>query len=251
MYLDAYLKGEIPQEIFTELKKYNCLFDYTQEDLDCIKENQIDLLGVDYYFPIRVKARYTEYKGLFSSRVYYEDYIWSEREYNADRGWETYPKAIFDVGMRIKKEYGNKDWFVSENGIGIEGEERYRNKEGQIEDDYRIDFIKRHLSYTIEAYEKGCNCHGYLIWSFVDNVSAINSFKNRYGLLELDLKTYQRKPKKTKEIIGVFKDLSRTRLFEVEKSTSFLYFIVMSLFLSRKTIEKSCFLKFLQLFCQF
>ena len=39
--------------------------------------------------------------------------------------------------------------------------------------------------------------HGYLIWSFIDNLSAINAFKNRYGLLELDLNTYQRIPKKS------------------------------------------------------
>ena len=66
-----------------------------------------------------------------------------------------------------------------------------------IEDDYRIDFIKRHLYFTINAKEEGCHCHGYLIWSFIDNLSAINAFKNRYGLLELDLNTYKRKPKKS------------------------------------------------------
>jgi len=63
--------------------------------------------------------------------------------------------------------------------------------------EYRIDFIKRHLSYAIKAQAEGCNCHGYLIWSFIDNLSAINAFKNRYGLLELDLDTYKRIPKKS------------------------------------------------------
>ena len=66
-----------------------------------------------------------------------------------------------------------------------------------IEDDYRIEFIKEHLRYALKAKAEGCNCHGYLIWSFIDNVSAINSFKNRYGLLELDLKTQNRIPKKS------------------------------------------------------
>ena len=82
-------------------------------------------MGIDYYFPIRVQARNTPYEGPFCSKVYYEDYVWPEREYNADRGWEIYPKAILDVGRRIQKDYGNKPWFVSENGIGTEGEDRY------------------------------------------------------------------------------------------------------------------------------
>ncbi|WP_317394780.1 glycoside hydrolase family 1 protein [Faecalicoccus pleomorphus] len=197
LYLDAYCKGKIPEEIFTELEKYNCLFTYTLEDLQLIHQYPIDILGIDYYFPIRVKARKIPYDQPFSSKIYYEDYLWPKREFNADRGWEIYPKAIYDIGMRLKNEYENIDWFISENGIGIEKEGRFRNKAGIIEDDYRINFIKRHLYYTIKAKEEGCHCHGYLIWSFIDNLSAINAFKNRYGLLELDLNTYKRKPKKS------------------------------------------------------
>lgn len=197
LYLDPYLKGEIPPEIFTELEKNHCLFTYTQEDLDFIKSYQIDILGVDYYFPIRVKARESEYIGPFHPEKYYEPWVMPGRKFNADRGWEIYEKAVYDTGMRIKNDYGNKDWFISENGIGIEGEPRFRNKEGFIEDDYRIDFIKEHLRYALKAKEDGCNCHGYLIWSFIDNVSAINTFKNRYGLLELDLESEKRIPKKS------------------------------------------------------
>ncbi len=173
------------------------MFEFKEEDLKQIKENQIDLLGIDYYFPIRVKARESAYDGPFCSKYYYEDYVWPQREYNADRGWEIYPQAIYDIAMRIKKEYGNKPWFISENGIGIENESRFRNNDGYIDDEYRIDFIKRHLSYAIKAQAEGCNCHRYLIWSFIDNLSAINAFKNRYGLLELDLDTYKRIPKKS------------------------------------------------------
>lgn len=194
-YLDAYCKGEIPKEIFTELKKYDCLFSYTPKDLELIAQYPIDILGIDYYFPIRVKARQTAYNKPFSSKVYYEDYLWPKREFNADRGWEIYPQAIYDIGMRLKNEYGNIDWFISENGIGIENEDRFRNTNGIIDDAYRIDFLKRHLYYTLKVKEEGSNCHGYLIWSFIDNLSAINAFKNRYGLLELDLNTYNRKPK--------------------------------------------------------
>lgn len=197
MYLDAYVKGTLPPEIFVELKKNDCLFEYKEEDLSIIYENTVDLLGLDYYFPIRVKGRETEYQGVFHPLQYYEPWIKPDREFNQDRGWEIYPEAIYDAGMRIKEEYGNVDWLISENGIGIENEGRYRNPKGYIDDDYRIDFIQRHLENTLRAKEAGCHVHGYLIWSFVDNVSALNAFKNRYGLLELDLNTYQRIPKKS------------------------------------------------------
>lgn len=197
MYLDAYLKGQIPSEIFTILKENNCLFTYYPQDLESIFNHTIDILGIDYYFPIRVQARTTKYTGLFHPKKFYEDYIWPLREFNTDRGWEIYPQAIYDIGKRIQNEYGNADWFISENGIGIMNESRYLNNKGFIDDDYRIDFLSRHLEQVLKVKEDGSHCHGYLIWSFIDNVSAINAFKNRYGLLELDLETYERIPKKS------------------------------------------------------
>lgn len=197
LYLDPYLKGEIPKEIFIELEKNHCLFNYYPNDLETIKKYQIDILGIDYYFPIRVKARTKPYTGSFHPKKYYEYHIWPKREFNEDRGWEIYPQAIYDIGMRIKNDYKNKKWFISENGIGIQNEEQYRNKNGYINDVYRINFLKRHLEQTLKVTSAGSNCHGYLIWSFIDNISALNAFKNRYGLLELNLKTYNRIPKES------------------------------------------------------
>ncbi len=197
IYLDPYLKGSVSKEFMDVLKENDCLFTYEKEDLKLIHDYRIDILGLDYYFPIRVQARETDYEGVFHPTKYYEPYIKPDRRFNADRGWEIYPQAIYDAGMRIKKDYGNFDWFISENGIGIANEERYRNKNGRIDDDYRIDFLQEHLTYTQKAKQDGCNCHGYLVWSYIDNVSARNAFKNRYGLIELDLKTYERIPKKS------------------------------------------------------
>lgn len=198
IYLDPCLKGEIPPELMRELEKHHCMFSYEENDLKEIRDNRIDMLGIDYYFPIRVKARETDYEGdVFHPEYYYEKWIMPDRKFNADRGWEIYEDAIVDIGMRIKKDYGNFPWFVSENGIGIEGEDRYRNEDGRIEDDYRIEFLKGHLKKALEVREMGSACFGYLVWSFVDNLSAINAFKNRYGLMELDLKTYERIPKKS------------------------------------------------------
>lgn len=198
IYLDPYLKGEFPDELESLLNKHNCMFSYEEEDMLCIKKNRIDLLGIDYYFPIRVKARELKYHfDVFHPEFYYEKWNKPDRKFNADRGWEIYEKAIYDIGQRIKKDYGNFKWFVSENGIGIEGEKRYKDEQGLIHDDYRIEFVKEHLKYALKAKEDGCNCNGFLVWSFIDNCSAINSFKNRYGLLELDLQTQKRTYKKS------------------------------------------------------
>lgn len=197
LYLDPYLMGELPRDLLEELDKHNCLFQYNEEDIKEIHDNTIDILGVDYYFPMRVKERETPYEGVFHPQYYYEPWIMPDREFNEDRGWEIYPQAVYDFAMRLKYEYHQPRWFISENGIGIEDEGKYRNSQGRIDDDYRIRFLGRHMKEAIKAREEGCGCEGYLIWSYIDNVSALNAFKNRYGLLELDLNTYERKPKKS------------------------------------------------------
>ena len=93
--------------------------------------------------------------------------------------------------------------------MGVENEERFKI-DGQIQDDYRIDFIKEHLTYLNKAIEEGANCIGYQVWTFIDCWSWLNAYKNRYGLVELNLETKERTIKKS----GLwFKQLSENNGF--------------------------------------
>ena len=105
---------------------------------------------------------------------------------NPYRGWEIYPQAIYDVAMMMKKDYHNLPWFVSENGMGVADEERFMDDSGMIQDDYRIEFMKEHLSYLHQAIEEGSNCFGYHTWTFIDCWSWLNGYRNRYGFYRVD-----------------------------------------------------------------
>ncbi|MBK4587417.1 glycoside hydrolase family 1 protein, partial [Enterobacter hormaechei] len=85
-----------------------------------------------------------------------------------------------------------------ESGMGVENEAEFRNRDGIIDDAYRIAFLSEHLYYTLLAREAGANCHGYMLWAFTDNVSPMNAFKNRYGLIEIDVENHRaRRAKKS------------------------------------------------------
>ncbi len=45
--------------------------------------------------------------------------------------------------------------------MGVENEDQFRNREGTIDDSYRIRFISEHLWHTLRAREAGANCQGY------------------------------------------------------------------------------------------
>lgn len=74
---------------------------------------------------------------------------------NTSRGWEIFPRIIYDMAMRIKNDYRNIDWFVAESGMGVENEAHFRNRDGIINDAYRIAFISEHLYYTLLARRRG------------------------------------------------------------------------------------------------
>lgn len=189
LYTDPLILGSYSHELIELLKQNKIMFDFKADDLETIKNNRIDYIGLNLYKPTRVKE--PEYSwnnnAAFNIRKYYSDFILPGRKYNTSRGWEIYAPMMYDLAMIIKKEYSNFPWFISENGIGIENEQRFKNTEGIIQDDYRIDYIQENLYWLIKAVNEGANCQGYMLWAFTDNVSPMNAFKNRYGLIEIDL----------------------------------------------------------------
>lgn len=189
IFLDPSIKGEYPQELFDLMSKHDITFEYSKEELQIIKENTVEYVGLNLYYPHRIQARTTGWNEAmpFHPEYYYAKFDLPGKKMNPYRGWEIYPKIMFDMAMRMKNEYGNIEWFIAENGMGVENEYRFKNDEGIIQDDYRIDFIAEHLKWLIKAVEEGANCTGYMLWAFSDNVSPMNAFKNRYGLVEIDL----------------------------------------------------------------
>ncbi len=61
-------------------------------------------------------------------------------------------------------------------------------EDGSIEDDYRIDYLRQHISAMKEAVEiDGVDLMGYTTWGCIDLVSAgTGEMKKRYGFIYVD-----------------------------------------------------------------
>ncbi|MEC1653173.1 glycoside hydrolase family 1 protein [Bacillus vallismortis] len=188
-FLDPSVKGEFPKGLVEILKSEGFVPDYKKEDLEVIKYNTVDLLGVNYYQPRRVKAKehLPNPDAPFLPDRYFDPYVMPGRKMNPHRGWEIYEKGVYDILINLKENYGNIECFISENGMGVEGEERFRDEQGIIQDDYRIEFIKEHLKWIHRAIQEGSNVKGYHLWTFMDNWSWTNAYKNRYGFVSVNL----------------------------------------------------------------
>ncbi|WP_257000994.1 glycoside hydrolase family 1 protein [Terribacillus saccharophilus] len=215
VFLDPSIKGEFPPELFELMEKHDITFDSTEEELRLIKENTVDYVGLNLYFPHRVKARTAAWNEdtPFHPEYYYDKHELTGKKMNPYRGWEIYPQIMYDIALRMKEEYGNIEWFIAENGMGVENEHRFKNEDNIIQDDYRIEFISEHLQWLLKAVDEGSNCTGYMLWAFTDNVSPMNAFKNRYGLVEINLN--ENRNRSLKKSGYWYKELIKSRQLEV------------------------------------
>lgn len=196
-FLDPVLTGTFPKPLLDILKQHHLLPMTTPSDRVAIQSAKIDFLGVNYYQPRRVQAPNTALPTMIMPETYFVPYEWSERVMNPYRGWEIFPQGLYDLAKRLQNDYGNPLWYVAENGIGVENEQRFRDDTGQIQDDYRIEFYTNHLKKLHQAISEGSNCLGYHVWTGIDNWSWLNTYKNRYGLISLDTNTQIRTVKKS------------------------------------------------------
>lgn len=221
VFMDPLIKGEYPEELFLTMASHNITFDYTQEELAVIKENTVDYLGVNLYYPHRVQAPKHQWNKNtpFHPAYYFDTFELPGRRMNKSRGWEIYPQIVYDMGMRLKEEYGNIPWILTENGMGIEDEERFMNEKGVVQDDYRIEFVSEHISRLLDVREAGSNCRGYMLWAFTDCVSPMNAFKNRYGLVRIDLEN--NRDRSLKKSAFWYKDIIEQRQLELPDEIEF------------------------------
>ena len=111
-----------------------------------------------------------------------------------DWDWPIYPKGLYDMLIRIKNEYPNyKKIYITENGMGYKDD----FVDGKIEDNPRIDYIKKHLEAILMAKNEGVEIKGYFVWSLMDVLSWSNGYNKRYGLFYVDFENQKRYPKKS------------------------------------------------------
>ena len=72
----------------------------------------------------------------------------------------------------------------------------WKTLKGDIPDDMRIDYIRRHLEEIKKVSEKYPE-KGYFYWSFMDNYEWALGYTKRFGLVYVDYETLERTPKKS------------------------------------------------------
>jgi beta-glucosidase len=109
-------------------------------------------------------------------------------------GWEIYPEALYEMLIRLKREYGNPVIYVTENGAAFDDTV---DGNGNVTDDRRIGYLKRYLAQVARAIQEGARIKGYFVWTLMDNFEWAYGFSKRFGIVYTDYDTQERVIKKS------------------------------------------------------
>ncbi len=104
----------------------------------------------------------------------------------ADNGWEVWPKALYDMVMRITRDYNHPVIEVTESGCAYNDGP---DAGGVIRDSRRIAYHHEYLAALAQAMQQGADVRGYHAWSLLDNFEWAEGYSQRFGLAYVDFKS--------------------------------------------------------------
>jgi beta-glucosidase len=147
--------------------------------LNAIQGHQ-DFIGLNYYFHNRIKnLKFNQ----------------NDNKEVSDLGWEIYPEGLYHVLKDLKKY--NKPIYITENGLA------------DAKDGKRAQFIKDHIFWMRKAMAEGADVRGYFHWSLIDNLEWDKGFGPRFGLIEVDYETMERR---IRESARAYKEIIKSNL---------------------------------------
>ncbi|MCX8193640.1 MAG: beta-galactosidase BgaS [Nitrososphaeria archaeon] len=190
LFIEAVADGWIDENL-------NLRIDRRERDRDIGR--RIDWIGVNYYTRNVVRGKRSilarVFAGISTVPEIVEGYgnsckpndLSKDGHPTSDFGWEIYPSGLSSA-LRAIAKYG-KPLYVTENGIA------------DSEDKLRPRFIVEHLRVLEEVIkEEKLDVRGYFHWSLIDNYEWASGFKMKFGLCHVDLKTKERRPRKSYEV---------------------------------------------------
>jgi beta-glucosidase len=191
-YLDAIYRGQYPQDIVDDYRRFTDFEFVSDRDADCIAE-PIDFLGINYYSSFMTRGleepkivvpgeRPTPWIGC-------QDVEFVDRGLTKTHmGWDVIPSGLTATLQRVARDYSVPSIYVMENGAAYPDEV----SDGQVHDVERADYIEEHIAACHLAVSAGVPLHGYFVWSLLDNFEWAWGYERRFGIVSVDYHTQER-----------------------------------------------------------
>lgn len=184
-FCDVQLRGAYPTYMLRYFAENNINVEISEEDEKLLKENTYDFLAVSYYSSKMVDSTVNKLKpfdGVQNPNLKPTPWEWRADElgfYNClSQLWDRYQTPIM----------------IAENGLGALDKVE---EDGSIHDEYRIDYLRKHIEQLKECVEDGVDIIAYLSWGPIDIVSSSSAeMTKRYGYIYVDQDDFGKGTKK-------------------------------------------------------
>ncbi|MDQ1726526.1 MAG: beta-glucosidase [Frankiaceae bacterium] len=188
LFLDPLYKGAYDDEVLAEIARVTDPTRHIQDGDCAIIAAPTDYLGINFYGPEHVTPDPST-----------ADVVtWPGRagvghvEIDVPRtamGWEVDPGGLVHLLHRIRDEYGDIPFYITENGAAYDDAVA---PDGHVHDEKRTAYLKGHLAAIAGMIADGVDIRGYFVWSLLDNFEWSFGYSRRFGVVWVDYETYER-----------------------------------------------------------
>ena len=180
-FSDVIVRGQYGAYAKNLWKREDVEFEVSEEDKKLLNAGKADFLAFSYYMSNCTSAKKTvETTGgnlaLGAKNPYLKESEW---------GWAIDPDGLKYFLKELSARYDNLPLMIVENGLGAVDK---LEADGTVHDQYRIDYLSKHIKKMGEAIEEGVNLIAYTMWSSIDLISfSTGEVRKRYGFIYDDV----------------------------------------------------------------
>jgi beta-glucosidase len=190
-FLETALRGRYP-EALTFLPEI--AMGIKPDDMEKIR-TPLDFVGINLYYRTIASA-----PGTLERVAHAQEWLFpvkmdgGQQGPKTDIGWEIWPQALYDMVMRITRDYNRPVIEITESGCAYND---VPGVEGTFRDVRRTKYHREYLAALARAIAEGADVRGYHAWSLMDNFEWAEGFSQRFGLAFVDFQTQKRMMKES------------------------------------------------------
>ncbi len=176
---DIQVRGRYPGYILRYFKEQGMKSEMQEGDAETLREGCVDFYTISYYMSGCISAE----PGKKAAEGNLIGGVENPYLKSSDWGWQIDLEGLRYTLNEIYDRY-QIPVMVVENGLGAFDK---KEEDGSIQDDYRIDYLRRHIEEMREAVKDGVDLMGYTPWGCIDLVSAsTGEMAKRYGFIYVE-----------------------------------------------------------------
>ncbi|QCT18962.1 6-phospho-beta-glucosidase [Jejubacter calystegiae] len=178
-FIDVQARGAYPAWTARMFKEKGICVQMEPGDAEILRHT-VDFVSFSYYASRCASADMNDNNSSAANVVKSLKNPWIQQ---SQWGWGIDPLGL-RITMNMMYDRYQKPLFLVENGLGARDEP---DAQGEINDDYRIGYLREHIRAMAQAIEDGIPLMGYTTWGCIDLVSAsTGEMSKRYGLVYVD-----------------------------------------------------------------